>query len=277
MTLRNTSHEDQWETARNATPLQDAWLESLLAHNSESHPIGDPVARDLLREVLRLRQNNEDLEKAFVAQAAIKFVHCSLSGEFHVVRDDKRCEVCDCEPVLITPDNLEETFKRIDKFWSDRCLEEKLRADTAEAALSDTLQATHRHKKRGTMYRLLSNPILQKATNHQFVEGDRLIVYVGEDGQAWARWDKEFDDGRFETVNNAFDKVLPTRTDFLPTKDEIARAICRAGTDLDEDGGAESDCDENGPCGTTEGGSCIAPELYDKASAAILDLVRRKA
>jgi hypothetical protein len=42
----------QWAKHRLASP---EWLEQLCAHVDEGHPIGEPAAQDLLREVLRLR------------------------------------------------------------------------------------------------------------------------------------------------------------------------------------------------------------------------------
>lgn len=61
--------------------------------------------------------------------------------------------------------------------------------------------AIYRHKKRGTLYRVLYHGRLQ-------VDGDLdnqiVTVYQGEDGQVWVRPDHEFKDGGFERVSAAF-------------------------------------------------------------------------
>lgn len=54
-TQRPTSFPGEWLAASKAKPLDDGWIEQLLAHCEEG-PIGEAAARDLLREVLRLRQ-----------------------------------------------------------------------------------------------------------------------------------------------------------------------------------------------------------------------------
>lgn len=57
---------------------------------------------------------------------------------------------------------------------------------------------THRHKKRGSTYRVVAQAAVQ--SGRAIVEGDKLIVYLGEDGYWWARPVDEFNDGRFETL-----------------------------------------------------------------------------
>ena len=137
MTL--TSHQDMWDEASTSEPVDDQWLEGLLTHHSEGHPIGDPAAKDLLREVLRLRS----------------YVHGL------------------CAP-------------------------------------------THRHKKMGTLYRIVGNPTLQLSPGYSLQEGDELIVYVGQDGKSWARSEGEFDDGRFEELSSYRSKYLPTTEEKRP-------------------------------------------------------------
>lgn len=65
-----------------------------------------------------------------------------------------------------------------------------------------------RHKKRGTTYEVLGMAIAQVSTGEELmglhkralVDGDLLVVYKGTDGQLWARFPGEFNDGRFEDV-----------------------------------------------------------------------------
>jgi hypothetical protein len=63
------------------------------------------------------------------------------------------------------------------------------------------VEATHRHVKRGTLYRVLGKAELQTARSaHVLGEGATLIVYQGEDGKLWLRDEGEFNDGRFEKL-----------------------------------------------------------------------------
>lgn len=55
-----------------------------------------------------------------------------------------------------------------------------------------------RHKERGTHYTEIGIASLQ--TVGQLTEGCNLMVYRGDDGQLWARPEREFMDGRFEAV-----------------------------------------------------------------------------
>jgi hypothetical protein len=57
-----------------------------------------------------------------------------------------------------------------------------------------------RHKKRGTTYEVIGTAELQMATD--LVDGAFLTIYRGEDGKWWARQEDEFEDGRFEEVQN---------------------------------------------------------------------------
>jgi hypothetical protein len=65
------------------------------------------------------------------------------------------------------------------------------------AVLRDDMKApTHRHRKRGSSYRVTAARV-EVQTDRPIVEGDTLTIYVGEDGKCWARLDSEFNDGRF--------------------------------------------------------------------------------
>lgn len=57
-----------------------------------------------------------------------------------------------------------------------------------------------RHKKRGTVYKVIGEAELQCAT-HDPSEGDELVIYRGDDGKLWARMRDEFHDGRFEALH----------------------------------------------------------------------------
>lgn len=57
-----------------------------------------------------------------------------------------------------------------------------------------------RHVARGTTYTVLAKAKAQASTEF-IADGDAMIIYQGEDGQVWARSEKEFLDGRFEPVN----------------------------------------------------------------------------
>lgn len=60
----------------------------------------------------------------------------------------------------------------------------------------DLMEPTHRHRARGSLYRVTAVRV-EVQTSRPIVEGDTLTVYVGEDGKMWARLDSEFNDGRF--------------------------------------------------------------------------------
>lgn len=57
-----------------------------------------------------------------------------------------------------------------------------------------------RHKKRGTTYTVIGTAELQMATD--LVDGAHLTIYRGEDGKWWARQEHEFEDGRFEDMQD---------------------------------------------------------------------------
>jgi len=59
----------------------------------------------------------------------------------------------------------------------------------------------YRHVTRGTVYTVVGEAVLQQSTTQRLGEGDRLTVYIGEDGLLWARPVAEFHDGRFEVVS----------------------------------------------------------------------------
>lgn len=69
------------------------------------------------------------------------------------------------------------------------------------------VDATHRHKKRGTLYRDSGDCELQ-SSGGPIEEGTILTTYVSECGRAFARPKAEFDDGRFEK--------LPPSADHMP-------------------------------------------------------------
>ena len=67
---------------------------------------------------------------------------------------------------------------------------------------------THRHKKRGAVYRVIGEAEAQVSTgsyngcgySRRVEDGSRLTVYEAEDGRLWARFPDEFEDGRFERL-----------------------------------------------------------------------------
>lgn len=54
------------------------------------------------------------------------------------------------------------------------------------------------HKKRGSEYAKLFTASVQDASGKGIHEGDEVVVYMDESGNAWARKPAEFHDGRFE-------------------------------------------------------------------------------
>lgn len=74
------------------------------------------------------------------------------------------------------------------------------RLEHAERATSAFAEPTHRHIKRGMLYRVIAlNAEIQSST--PLTEGDHVAVYLAEDGKAWARPVSEFNDGRFEELS----------------------------------------------------------------------------
>jgi len=73
-----------------------------------------------------------------------------------------------------------------------------------------------RHKKRGTIYTVVGTAELQMATD--LVDGSFLTIYQGGDSKLWARQEDEFNDGRFEKI----EEVTTVRTPD-PRDAEIAR------------------------------------------------------
>jgi len=63
-----------------------------------------------------------------------------------------------------------------------------------------TIGAIWRHRTRGTLYQEIARAELQASDSRHPKEGDCLVVYIGTDGRAWARWAPEFEDGRFEKL-----------------------------------------------------------------------------
>lgn len=60
------------------------------------------------------------------------------------------------------------------------------------------VHSKYRHKKRGGIYNYISHASVQ--AEHPIKEGDKVVVYTGENGQMWVRPHHEFHDGRFEPV-----------------------------------------------------------------------------
>lgn len=61
-----------------------------------------------------------------------------------------------------------------------------------------------RHRTRGTLYEEVGRAELQAADRNlpHPTEQDTLVIYRGDDGKLWARWDVEFEDGRFERLTD---------------------------------------------------------------------------
>lgn len=58
---------------------------------------------------------------------------------------------------------------------------------------------THRHKKRGTEYEIITDDALAQ-TDISIADNEQVVVYRGHDGRIWVRTREEFDDGRFELI-----------------------------------------------------------------------------
>lgn len=103
-----------------------------------------------------------------------------------------------------------------DVWWADRgagyeyswlcgkdAWKKQIRAALEAAALStepgeaERWQPTHRHKKRGSTYRVIAEGRLQVDAD---LDNEKVVVYRGEDGQVWVRPTYEFNDGRFEAL-----------------------------------------------------------------------------
>lgn len=57
---------------------------------------------------------------------------------------------------------------------------------------------THKHLKRGSFYHEVATGSVQ--SSRPIIEGDRLTIYLAEDGTWWLRPVDEFNDGRFEKL-----------------------------------------------------------------------------
>lgn len=62
--------------------------------------------------------------------------------------------------------------------------------------------SVYRHEKRGTDYQIVGIAKLQNGGGHPLFDDAPLVVYRGDDGQLWARHEKEFTDGRFKEIEN---------------------------------------------------------------------------
>lgn len=67
-------------------------------------------------------------------------------------------------------------------------------------ASKPTWSPTHIHVKSGGKYRIIGSPVLRVSdqSTHIFRDGDQLVSYQGQDGNEHARYEPEFNDGRFE-------------------------------------------------------------------------------
>lgn len=85
-----------------------------------------------------------------------------------------------------------------------------LEALSTKPGAAEGWQPTHRHKKRGSTYRVIAEGRLQVDAD---LDNEKVVVYRGEDGQVWVRPTYEFNDGRFETLPAA---PLPQDTHHWP-------------------------------------------------------------
>lgn len=69
---------------------------------------------------------------------------------------------------------------------------------STEPGEAERWQPTHRHKKRGTTYRLDGYGELQTAA--PIGDYAKVAIYRAEDGKTWVRPVSEFNDGRFEAL-----------------------------------------------------------------------------
>lgn len=67
-----------------------------------------------------------------------------------------------------------------------------------DGASASEWRPTHRHVKRGSLYRLVSSAVLQ--TDTLCADNEFLALYQGADGLYWVRPADEFKDGRFEPL-----------------------------------------------------------------------------
>ena len=66
-----------------------------------------------------------------------------------------------------------------------------------------TFNPTHRHKKLGTEYEIIGEAEIKEdgCGHYSLMEGVVVIVYRGKYGPLWVRPRAEFNDGRFEIIN----------------------------------------------------------------------------
>lgn len=76
---------------------------------------------------------------------------------------------------------------------------------TGQLVPAPVWQPTHRHVKRGTEYRLIGTARIQSEI--PLVDDSEVEIYVGKDGDLWARRKIEFHDGRFVPTAPASEDV----------------------------------------------------------------------
>ena len=61
-------------------------------------------------------------------------------------------------------------------------------------------EPTHRHRASGTPYRVIGLANMQSSAAYPLLEGERFMVYEGENRAIWICPEREFHDGRFEEL-----------------------------------------------------------------------------
>lgn len=72
--------------------------------------LGDPTTEDGWKNE-EVRDAWLDVKAALAAEAKIELCACSLSGECHVIKDGKACDLCsNGERLAFTPENVQRMF-----------------------------------------------------------------------------------------------------------------------------------------------------------------------
>ena len=100
---------------------------------------------------------------------------------------------------MITIDELAKRLQTFVKTWNGDFL--KFHHEVQDILVKYLFERTVQHKVRQSTYGVLGELELQLSEPERIIrEGDKITVYVSEDGKLYGRFPDEFNDGRFEDM-----------------------------------------------------------------------------